>query len=143
MLDVQMPVFAFYGRADRLIVLHNFTRIAEEEILLVLKNAAVPYVDFTARVELHGAKQFMVIYIELAEDIEPAEVVDKMHRALLDFDKDWRDLTDFMKYTPLKVHVLPRGTFAEYMRVKDGMPRVQRISMRDDRLEQIKHLVKD
>jgi hypothetical protein len=142
-LDVQMPVFAFYGRADRLIVLHNFTRIAEEEILLVLKNAAVPYVDFTARVELHGAKQFMVIYIELTEDIEPAEVVDKMHRALLDFDKDWRDLTDFMKYTPLKVHVLPRGTFAEYMRVKDGMPRVQRISMRDDRLEQIKHLVKD
>ena len=141
-LDVEMPVFAFYGRADRLIVLHNFTRIAEEELLLVLKNAAVPYIDFTARVELHGAKQFMVLYIELAEDMTPDEVVSKVHRELLEFDKDWRDLTDFMKYTPLQVHILPRGTFAEYMRIKDGMPRVQRISMRDDRLELIKNLVK-
>ena len=56
-LDVDLPVFAFYGRADRLIVMHNFTRIAEEEILMMLKDADIPFVDFTARVELDEAKE--------------------------------------------------------------------------------------
>jgi len=48
-----------------------------------------------------------------------------------------------MKYIPLKIHLLPRGTFAEYMRVKNGMARVQRIGVRANRLEMLKNLIKD
>ncbi len=32
------PVFRYYARCDNLLVLHNFTRIAEEEMIQVLAN---------------------------------------------------------------------------------------------------------
>ena len=136
-LGTDQLVFSFYARADRLVVLHNFTRIAEEELLQVLRDADIPFVELTARVEREGAKEYMAMYLELSSPMEAEELFARVHQELMKFDKDWRDLTDGMKYTPLKIHVLPKGTFREYLRKKEGMPRIERIGMRDDRLTEL------
>jgi len=133
-LGIDQPIFNFYGRADRLISVHNFTRISEDEIISALRDAEVPSVEFTARVELHGNKEYMAMYIELSSPMEVEEVTSRLHEELLKVDKDWNDLTEFMKYTPLKVNLLPRGSFERYLGKKDGLPKIERIEMKEDRL---------
>ncbi len=136
-LGVEAPMFRYYSRADNLIVLHNFTRIAEDELVQVLKEAEIPYVDFTARKELDGARDHMVMYIELLTPMSEEEMLRRIHEKLMDFDKDWRDFTNFLKYAPLKIRLLTRGTFNKYLRSKPGMPRINRIGMREERLQEL------
>jgi len=136
-LETELPIFSFFARKDRLIVLHNFTRIAEEEILNVLRDTAVPFKDFTARVEIEGARDYMTIYMELSSPMDTAEVSSRIHEELLRIDKDWRDLSEMMKYIPLKIHLLPEGAFSRYLAKKQGMPRIERIGMRDERLTEL------
>ena len=136
-LGTDQPVFAFYARADGLVVLHNFTRIAEETILQALRDAEVPFVDFTARVEREGAKEYMAMYLELSSPMSAEEVVTRVQDELVKSDKDWRDLSKAMNYTPLKIRILPHGTFSAYLRRKEGMPRIERVAMREDRLAEL------
>lgn len=136
-LGIDLPVFSFFGRTDRLVVMHNFTRIAEEELIKVLNEAAVPYVDFTVKVELDGSREYMVMYIEPKSSLDVEGVTSLLHQTLIGVDKDYRDLTNFMKYRPLKVRPLPRGAFKRYLRRKDGVPRIERIGMREDRLKEL------
>lgn len=134
-LQTDLPMFKYYTRSDKLMVLNNFTRINEEEMLMVMKNAELPVVDFTARKELEGAKEFMHVYIELSSPMPDEEVYKRINEVLREFDKDWKDLSDFMKYTPLKVTQLPKGTFSRFFEKKEGMARVARIGMRDERFK--------
>jgi hypothetical protein len=134
-LGFDMPVFSFYGRSDRLVVMHNFTRIAEEELIQVMEESGVPYVDFTVQIELDGSREYMVVYLEPRSSMVVDDMVSKLHETLMRVDKDYRDLTSFMKYVPVKVRLLPEGAFRRYLRGKDGMPRIERIGMREDRLK--------
>ncbi len=137
LLGSNIPVFKYYSRADRLLVLHNFTRINEEEMVSILNDAEIPFVDFTARRELHESREFLSLYIELSETMSEDEVLDRVNRRLIEFDKDWRDLSDFMNYTPLKVTFLPKDTFKKYLHGKEGMARIQRIGMREERFNEL------
>lgn len=136
-LNTQTPVFSYYARADKLVVLHNFTRIVEEEIIQVLNDAEIQFVDFTARREPEGARDYIVIYLELASPMPHIEVYSRIHERLLEFDKDYRDLTNYLKYVPLRIRLLPRGTFGSYLRTKMGMPRIVRIEMSDESLTEL------
>ena len=131
------PVFMYYSRCDNLLVLHNFTRIAEEELIRILTDAGIPYVDFTARRELEGSHEYMRLYIELSSKMPEDELVNRIHKGLLEFDKDWRDLTTFMNYVPLKVTVLPRGSFHRYLKGRVGLPKIPRIEMREELLNEL------
>jgi len=131
-LGCETPVFKYYSRADRLMVLHNFTRISEGELLQAVADSGVPFVDFTVRRELEGSREYMVLYIELAGEMAEDEVSRRIHEELLKGDKDWRDLTAFLDYYPLKVRLLPKGTVARFLQSKEGVPRIQRIEMRED-----------
>ena len=137
LLNSNVPVFKYYSRADRLLVLHNFTRINEEEMVSVLHDAKIPFIDFTVRRELHESREFLSLYIELSETMSEDEVLDRVNNRLIEFDKDWRDLTDFMNYTPLKVTLLPKDTFKKYLHKKEGMARIQRIGMREERFNEL------
>lgn len=137
LLNSNIPVFKYYSRADRLLVLHNFTRINEEELVSVLHDTKIPFVDFTARRELHESREFLSLYIELSETLSEDEVLDRVNKRLVEFDKDWRDLSDFMNYTPLKVAILPKDTFKKYLHRKEGMARIQRIGMREERFNEL------
>lgn len=134
-LGSEIPIFRYHMRCDRLVTLHNFTRISEEELLEVLNRAKIPYVDFTARRELDGARDYMVIYLEPSKRLSADEAKKRLHEELLAFDKDWRDLTSYLGYEPLKVVLLPRGSFLNYMHKRGGLPKVDRIEMRDELLK--------
>ena len=137
LLNSEIPVFKYYSRADRLLVLHNFTRINEEEMVSVLHDAEIPFVDFTARGELDESREYLALYIELSETTNEDEVLERVNRKLLEFDKDWRDLSEFMNYTPLRVTLLPKDTFKKYLHRKEGMARIQRIGMRGERFKEL------
>jgi hypothetical protein len=136
-LGCMSPVFMYYARCDNLLVLHNFTRIMEEELIQILTNAGIPYVDFTARRESEGSHEYMRLFIELSSKISEDELVNRIHQGLIDFDRDWRDLTNFMNYLPLKVTVLPRGSFHRYLKRKAGLPKIPRIEMREELLNEL------
>ena len=133
-LETELPVFKYYSRGDKLIVLQNFTRIAEEELIHVMANTGFQYVDFTARKEREGYKDYLKIYVELLEPKPVEEIHRKINEVLQDYDKDWRDLIDYLKYDPLKVQLLPRGSFKRFLSRKEGMYRIDRIEMREQRL---------
>lgn len=137
-LNTNLPVFKYYTRADKLVVLHNFTRINEAELVTILENAKIPYVDFTARRELEGTHDYLVLYLELNENIPIDEVHKRVTEEFLDFDKDYRDLVEFLKYDPLKIILLEKGSFKRYLSSKSGMPRIARIGMRTEELDKLK-----
>jgi hypothetical protein len=135
-LNCETPVFKYYSRADRLLVLHNFTRISEEEMLQTLHDAEIPFVDFTARRELDGSREYMGLYIELSAEMTGEEAARRINERLLEEDKDWRDLTDYMGYDPLRVNLLPRGTIKRFLQSKEGVPRIARIGMRENQFKE-------
>ena len=134
-LNTNLPVFSYYARSDHLIVLHNFTRINEEELVKILADAKIPFVDFTTRMELDGSRDYMVLYIEFSDDISVEEATKRINEHLKNFDKDWRDLITMLKYIPLKVVPLAKGSFRNFLKKKSGTPKVTRIGMRDDRFK--------
>ena len=134
-LKVKTPIFQFHSRADRLLALHNFTRINEQEIFKVLERAAVQFVDYTAQKELHGTKEYMRLYIEFDEEIDIDNTTKRIHDAFMEIDKNYYDLTTMMEYKPLKVTPIPKGSFKKFLQTKDGMSRIARIKMREDRLK--------
>ena len=135
LLSTDLPIFKYYTRTDRLMVLHNFTRISEEEMITIMKNAGLPLVDFTARKELEGAREYMHVYLELSREMSHEEAYHKLDSALYEYDKDWRDLSNFMKFKPLKLTLLPKGSFHKFFNKKEGMARIARIGMRDERFK--------
>jgi hypothetical protein len=65
------------------------------------------------------------------------DITAKLHRELYEYDKDWRDLSDFMSYTPLKVNILPENSFKKYLETLKGQVRISRVGMREERLKQL------
>lgn len=128
------PVFRYHSRADRLVVLHNFTRIAEDEVIQILDEAKIPYVNFVARRETEGAKDYLVLYLELKERVPEEKIYSRVHETLMEYDRDWRDLTSFLGYKPLRLRLLPQGAFKRYLERKGGLPKVDRVGMRDELL---------
>jgi hypothetical protein len=136
-LGSNLPVFRYHARSDKIMVLHNFTRIAEEELLQVLKEAGVPFVDFTVKKELEGSKEFMKMYLELSQPMDKELVYKKIDDRLTEFDRDWHDLKSFLKFNPLKIELLPKNSFRNYLYKKHGAPRIERIEMREERLKML------
>lgn len=136
-LGSNLPVFRYHARSDKIMVLHNFTRIAEEELLQVLKDAGVPFVDFTVKKELEGSREFMRMYLELSQPMDKELVYKKIDDRLTEFDRDWHDLKSFLKFHPLKIELLPKNSFRNYLYKKHGAPRIERIEMREERLKML------
>jgi len=136
-------VFKFHSRLEKTIAIHNFTRLSEDELLAALKEAKTPFVEFTCRIEVENGMEYLAIYIEqtgkmLAEKIEKA-----IHSYLYENDKDYRDLVDFFAYNPIKVRLVPKGTFARYLEQKiAGVAKVERIGMAEEEFEKLKQLMR-
>lgn len=140
-LDTPLPVFKFHKRADELITLHNFTRIDEEELLAVLRDSGIECVDFTAREEIHGAKEYLAIYIELIKPTDIKEAKRRIHQRLLEVDKDYRDLVDFLNYDPLKLVALRKGAFKNFLRYEKGTVKIPRVNMKEGKFRRLMNFI--
>lgn len=141
-LGTDLPVFKFVGRVGGVISLHNFTRIDENEIVKALNGAGVKYVDFTARVEVEEAKEHIVLYVELSGEESASEVGKTVHDELSNMDADYRNLTQFFRYVPLKVATLPRRTFETYLGERKGMVKPERLGMKEENFQALMQIAK-
>ena len=137
------PVFKFGSRIGKNISLHNFTRIDEDEILSALSKAKIPFVDFTARGEVDGGREYLKIYLEHSSGLPPEEIALAINEQLNADDTDYRNLADFFDYMPTKVSVVPKGAFAKYLEdIPSGaIPKVDRISMEEEKFRRLMEVV--
>ncbi|TRO54332.1 hypothetical protein E2P71_04380 [Candidatus Bathyarchaeota archaeon] len=133
-VGTELPIFRYHARCDNLIVLHNFTRINEDELIEVLNKTGVPYVDFVALREAEYSRDYLKIYIETQGPVDAEDLKAKINSQLLEYDKDWHDLTHMLEYQPLKIEILQKGSFHRYLQRKMGMPKVPRTNMPSDQL---------
>ncbi len=134
-LGTNLPVFRYYSRSDGLLVLHNFTRINEDEMMVILGSMNIQYVDFVVTRELVGSREYLKLYIELKEPMDNEKLHNAVNERLIDFDKDWHDLCMMLEYEPLIVEQLPRGTFQRYLERKTGVPKINRINFNKENLK--------
>lgn len=135
-LGTDLPVFKFRGRMDKTLSMQNFTRIDEGEVIEVLSNVNLKYVDFVARIEIENGMEYLKLYIEYDDPRSVETINHEIHDSLFDLDRDYRDLSNFYSYTPISVEKLVKNTFREYLERKSGsFPKVDRINMSMEELD--------
>ncbi|MBN1366311.1 MAG: GH3 auxin-responsive promoter family protein [Dehalococcoidales bacterium] len=118
--DIDIPQMEFHSRADNIIDIAGFTRLTEKTIWQAIENSGVDYKDWTAS---KGGKEQPVlhIYLELnnnSRDI--CEVTESIHQKLSELDTDYANLEDLLNMKPLRVTVLPNGTFKNYSAIQQA-----------------------
>jgi hypothetical protein len=130
LIGTDLPIFKFFSRAAKVISLENFTTINESELLLALLRAQIPYIDFTARLEVEDGKHYLALYLETAREMtDKNEAERSIDQSLCALDPDYANLNNFYKYSPLKLTIIPKGSFGRLLATKQGFPKVDRINM--------------
>lgn len=138
LLGIDYPIFKFHARLEKTVSLNNFTRISEDELIGVLRACNVQFVEFTTRVGMENGLEYLMLYIETLEPEDAKSLETVIHQALRNSDKDYKELSDYYGYVPIKVIVVPAGSFAKYlMNKKATAPKVERILMREEEFEKL------
>ena len=111
---IDLPQIAFEGRADELIDIASFTRLSEKTITQAIANTKFSIEGWTIRKEISNGQPIVVLYIEIVNLENSAEVADRLHRELKKIDLFYDDLDSMMGIQPIRVVLLSPGTFAEY-----------------------------
>jgi len=115
---IKLPQMVFESRADDLIDIACFPRLDEKTVWQAIANTKIKYEDWSARKEYEQNDPILRLYIELREEIEAAEVERLIHRELVSINPDYRDLENMVGIRPLRVTLLPAGSFTRYYEKK-------------------------
>ena len=108
------PEFEFVGRSDDLIDIAGFTRIDETTIWKALAGTGVPPSDWTVRREQAGDRVILHLYAEPQTPCDESALTARLHENLKRADPLYADLEGMLGIRPLRVTVLPSGTFDRY-----------------------------
>ncbi len=119
-LGIKLPQMTFERRADDLIDL-DFIRLTERVIGQALENTAIPYRGWTATKEIKERPR-LHLYLELKDHYHPDEeaIAAAVYQQIKNLDdglyvyKDIGSIEKLVNYKPIKVTLLPRGTFSKY-----------------------------
>jgi hypothetical protein len=111
---VKLPQIAFESRADDLIDIAGFTRLDEKTIWQAIANTGIKYEDWSARKEYEGNEPVIRLYIELRESNEAPNLERLIHQELVTINRDYRDSENMLGIRPLRVTLLPVGSFQSY-----------------------------
>jgi hypothetical protein len=112
------PQMTFDSRADDLIDIAGFTRLDEKTIWQAIVDTGIKYEDWSIRKEYEHNQSILRLYIELKQEIDTGELEKLVHRALAKIYPDYRDLEAMLGIRPLKVSILPAGSFQRYYQKK-------------------------
>jgi hypothetical protein len=115
---IMLPQLIFDSRGDDLIDIGGFPRLDEKNIWQAINNTKVKYEEWTARKEYEGNEALIRIYLELKEDRDVKQLEDQIHEALMAISSDYRDLHEMLSMKPLRVKLLPKGSFQRYYEEK-------------------------
>ena len=108
------PEFEFVGRSDDLIDIAGFTRIDEKTIWKALGGTGVPPSEWTVRREQAGDRLILHLYAEPQIPCDESALTARLHENLKRADPLYADLEGMLGIRPLRVTVLPSGTFDRY-----------------------------
>lgn len=143
---VRLPQFAVEGRADKLIDLAGFTRLDERTIWQALEAASVRFEGWMARKEIEEGQPVLRLYLAIDDQTVGEGLADRIHEALKRYDSSYEDLEILLKMKPLRLTLLPWGTFEKYDRERiaagadPGHMKDQHINPPDWALERVKAL---
>jgi len=115
-VNIDIPQMVFDSRIDGIIDISGFTRLTEKTVWQALENSGLAYQDWSVRKEA-GEKPLLHLYIEPTENarITDDEATTVIHEQLKILDSDYAALETMLGLKPLKVTVLPVGTFQAYV----------------------------
>ena len=115
---INLPQMIFHARAGDIIDIGGFTRLGEKVVWQAIANSEIRYEDWTIRKEYDQGNSVLHLYIELKEGRESKEVEHLIHEQLKLLDKDYKELENMLGIQPLRVTILPEGTFQHYFEEK-------------------------
>jgi hypothetical protein len=115
--NISIPQMLFDSRMDGIIDIAGFTRLTEKVVWEAIENSALVYQDWSIRKESAEEKPVLHLYIEPKQGTELTEdqVAASIHEQLKRLDSDYASLETMLDLNPLKVTVLPHGTFQAYI----------------------------
>jgi len=113
-IRVNIPQMVFHARADGVIDIAGFTRLTEKSVWEAIEEAEIPYRDWSIRKEYREEGPVLHLYIELREQCADEVVRGRVHERLMEKDSGYADFQSLLGYRPLRVTILPEGSFARY-----------------------------
>jgi len=114
-LNIDIPQMVFYSRADDVIDF-TYTSFTEKTIWQAIENSGVGYVDWVVRKEIEEAP-VLRLYLETKEDSygREEELTVAIDKQLKIVQKDYAHLDQEFRSSLVKLTLLPRGAFQEYI----------------------------
>jgi hypothetical protein len=142
-LGIESPIFKFHSRLEKTISLHNFTRINEDELITVFNESGIQYVEFMTRTNLINGLEYLTIYLETTKSTDMNAVLTSIHKNLCQIDNDYKELSQFFNYIPIRISFLPPGVFGKYLMGKMAtMSKVARIGVSDEEFNKLTKIAK-
>jgi hypothetical protein len=119
-LKSELPQVRFYSRSNGIIDLSGFARLTERDIWKAIEGAGLPYQDWVARKEIINQESILHLYIEPRpqQTFTEEESKEKIDNQLLRQVSEYQDLKDMLQQDPLRISLLPEGTFSRYMKAQ-------------------------
>jgi len=111
---VQLPHIQFQRRVGETIDLAALARLDERTLWQAIANTGLKCADWIACKEYAGEQAYLRLHIELKEEATPEQVAALVDEHLKLIDVDYRDLESYLGLQPVKVTLLPAGTFGRY-----------------------------
>jgi len=113
----QFPRFDFVGRADESIDLAGFTRLDEKSVWDALARSGVFVNEWTIRKEYNSNVPELHLYLEVI-GTPPPDLAQLLHAKLKEVDHFYADLESVLGIRPMRVKLLPRGTFERFYQAR-------------------------
>jgi phenylacetate-coenzyme A ligase PaaK-like adenylate-forming protein len=111
---IKLPQIVFDSRASDLIDIAGFSRLDEKTIWRAIANTGIRFEDWSARKEYEQNEPNMHLYIELKQEMNVRELERLIHQELVSINHDYKDLESMLGIQPLRVTILPAGSFQKY-----------------------------
>lgn len=111
---VALPQMVFHARADGVIDVGGFTRLTEKAMWQALKEAQVPYIEWTMRKEYLDGRPTLHLYVELEDGLRPQDIRSQLGDRLRDQDPGYGELETMLGLEPLVVTKVSAGAFTRY-----------------------------
>ncbi len=111
---INLPQMIFAGRADDVIDVHGIARLDEKTVWQAIVNTGIDFEEWTMRKESEKGEPVISLYIEPKQEVEPEQFRDRLHEELKALEPFYLEMATDLKVNPLRVKLLPRGTFQLY-----------------------------
>jgi len=120
---IKLPQVQFYSSANQVLDLAGLVRITEKDIWHALERAEIKYTEWTARKEFIGTDPVLHLYIEpkSSTEIDITKTQTIISQQLDEANPEYKDFRTITGRNPLKISVLPHGSFNAYMEYKKNL----------------------